>query len=183
MIRTARRTRGFTESIIRETTRVARESAAINLAQGFPDFAAPTVLKEAACTAIRADVNQYAVTWGTPRLRRALAAKYAADYGMDVDEALEITVTCVATEAMAAVLLALIDPGDEVLIFDPFYENYGPDAVLCGARPVFVPLAATGPLDVERLSAAVMRRTMKECPCANGVPPGSQLRCTDGTVR
>jgi aspartate/methionine/tyrosine aminotransferase len=155
MIRTATRTHGFTESVIREMTRVAHESGAINLAQGFPDFAAPAVLKEAACEAIRGDVNQYAVTWGTPRLRRALAAKYAAWYDMPVDEAREITVTCGATEAMAAVMLALIDSGDEVLVFEPFYENYGPDAVLCGARPVFVPLAPGQPLDVERLRAAI----------------------------
>lgn len=94
----AQRTVGFTDSVIREMTRVAHESGALNLAQGFPDFDAPEVLKEAACAAIRADVNQYAVTWGAPRLRHALAAKYARDYGIDVDEAREITVTCGATE-------------------------------------------------------------------------------------
>jgi aminotransferase len=158
-IRTARRTHGFTESVIREMTRVANEAGSINLAQGFPDFAAPDILKEAACEAIRADVNQYAVTWGTPRLRRALAAKYARDYGMEVDEASEITVTCGATEAMAAALLAIIDEGDEVLIFEPFYENYGPDAILCGAVPVWVPLAAGSPLDLDRIAAAVTPRT------------------------
>src|SRR5690606_38247789 len=125
--RTARRTHGFTESVIRELTRVATETGALNLAQGFPDFAGPDVLKAAACEAIAADVNQYAVTWGSPRLRQALAAKYERDYGMRVDESREITVTCGATEAMAAALLAVIDPGDEVLIFEPFYENYGPD--------------------------------------------------------
>jgi aminotransferase len=158
-IRTARRTHGFTESVIREMTRVANEAGAINLAQGFPDFPAPDLLKEAACAAIRADVNQYAVTWGTPRLRRALAEKYAHDYGMAVDEAREITVTCGATEAMAAVLLAIVDDGDEVLIFEPFYENYGPDAILCGARPVMVPLHAGEALDLERVTAAVTPRT------------------------
>ena len=140
-------------------TRVAREAGAINLAQGFPDFPAPEVLKEAACDAIRADVNQYAVTWGTPRLRQALAAKYARDYGLNVDEATEITVTCGATEAMAAALLAVVDPGDEVIIFEPFYENYGPDAILCEASPVWVPLDATGPLDIDRIRAAVSART------------------------
>ena len=157
--RTAIRTHGFTESVIREMTRVANEYDAINLAQGFPDFAAPDVLKEAACEAIRANTNQYAVTWGAPRLRRALAAKYSRDYGMDVDESREITVTCGATEAMAAVLLALVDPGDEVIVFEPFYENYGPDAVLCGGRPVWVTLDATAALDIERLAAAVTPRT------------------------
>jgi aspartate/methionine/tyrosine aminotransferase len=157
--RTARRTHGFTESVIREMTRVANEAGSINLAQGFPDFPAPELLKEAACEAIRADVNQYAVTWGTPRLRRALAAKYARDYGMEVDEAREITVTCGATEAMAAILLAVIDEGDEVLVFEPFYENYGPDAVLCGAKPVWIPLDADAPLDLDAIAAAVTPRT------------------------
>jgi aminotransferase len=159
MNRTARRTHGFTESVIRDMTRVAQESGALNLAQGFPDFPAPEVLKEAACAAIRADINQYAVTWGTPRLRRALAAKYARDYRMEVDEAREITVTCGATEAMAASVMAIINPGDEVIIFEPFYENYGPDAILCDARPVWVPLDAAGPLDLDRIRAAVTART------------------------
>jgi len=159
MIRTARRTHGFTESVIRDMTRVAREAGAINLAQGFPDFPAPEVLKEAACRAIRDDVNQYAVTWGSPRLRRALAAKYDRDYGMAVDETTQITVTCGATEAMAAALLAIINPGDEVLVFEPFYENYGPDAILCDARPVRVPLDSAAPLDFDRLAAAITDRT------------------------
>jgi aspartate/methionine/tyrosine aminotransferase len=157
--RTAARTHGFTESVIREMTRVATEAGALNLAQGFPDFDAPAVLKEAACAAIRADVNQYAVTWGAPRLRRALAAKYGRDYGMDIDEAREITVTCGATEAMASVLLALIDPGDEVLIFEPFYENYGPDAILCGATPVWLRMDAGTDLDLDAVRAAITKRT------------------------
>ena len=159
MSRTAARTHGFTESVIREMTRVAAETGAINLAQGFPDFPAPDVLKEAACAAIRADVNQYAVTWGAPRLRRALAAKYARDYGMAVDEAREVTVTCGATEAMASALLAVIDPGDEVIVFEPFYENYGPDAILCGARPRWVPMDPAAELDFDRIDAAIGPRT------------------------
>jgi aminotransferase len=159
MMRTARRTHGFTESVIREMTRVAHEAGAINLAQGFPDFAAPEVLKEAACAAIHADINQYAVTWGTPRLRRAIADKYADWYGMDVDEAREITVTCGATEAMAAALLAAVNPDEEVVVFEPFYENYGPDAVLCGGRPVWIPLEPESPLDFDRLRAAISSRT------------------------
>jgi len=157
--RTALRTHGFTESVIREMTRVATDAGSLNLAQGFPDFPAPELLKEAACAAIRADINQYAVTWGTPRLRRALAAKYARDYSMEVDEAREITVTCGGTEAMAAAMLAIINPGDEVLVFEPFYENYGPDAILCGAAPVWIPLDAMGPLDVDALRAAVTPKT------------------------
>jgi aminotransferase len=140
--RTARRTHTFTESVIREMTRVAQEYDAVNLAQGFPDFAAPDLLKEAAAAAIRADVNQYAITWGARSLRSALAKKYDALYGMEVDPDREITVTCGATEAMAAVMLALIDPGDEVIILEPFYENYGPDAVLSAASPVFLTLEA-----------------------------------------
>ena len=153
-LRTATRTHGFTESVIREMTRVATEHGAVNLAQGFPDFPAPEILKEAACAAIRADINQYAVTWGTPRFRRALAAKYAQLYGMDVDEAREITVTCGATEAAVAVLLATVNPGDEVIVFEPFYENYGPDAILSGGQPVLVPVESSGPLDMDRIRSA-----------------------------
>src|SRR5687768_12140629 len=159
IVRTARRTHGFTESVIREMTRVATEAGALNLAQGFPDFGAPDELKEAACAAIRGDINQYAVTWGTPRFRRALAAKYNHFYDMDVDEAREVTVTCGGTEAMAAALLAIVNPGDEVLIFEPFYENYGPDAILCGAVPVWLPLEPSGPLDLDAIRDAITRRT------------------------
>lgn len=159
-LRTARRTRTFTESVIREMTRVAREHEAINLAQGFPDFPAPQLLKDEACKAIQEDLNQYAITWGSARLRRALAEKYARLYGMEVDEGREVTVTCGATEAMAAVMLAVIDPGDEVIVLEPFYENYGPDTILSDARPVFLPLAAPGfRLDAERLASLVTSRT------------------------
>lgn len=158
--RTAVRTRSFTESVIREMTRVARKHGAVNLAQGFPDFPAPELLKEAACQAIRDDVNQYAVTWGTPRLRAALVEKYRRFYDFEVDGEREITVTCGATEAMAAVMLAVIDPGDEVIIPEPFYENYGPDAILCDARPVHLPLEAPDyRLDPDRLGALVTPRT------------------------
>jgi len=158
--RTARRTRTFTESVIREMTRVAREHEAVNLAQGFPDFPAPDVLKEAAAAAIRSDLNQYAITWGAPSLRQALARKYGRFYGMHVDPEREITVTCGATEAMASVMLALIDPGDEVIVLEPFYENYGPDTVLSDAKPVFFTLEAPGyRLERERLEALVTPRT------------------------
>ena len=151
---TAHRTHGFTESVIREMTRVADECGAINLAQGFPDFPAPDVLKEAAVRAIRDDVNQYAVTWGAPRLRTAVAASYDRWYDIEVDPDRQVTVTCGATEAMAAVLLALVDPGDEVIVLEPFYENYGPDAVLCAAKPVFVRVEPGDGLDLDRLAAA-----------------------------
>ena len=158
--RTAQRTQKFTESVIREMTRVTREYDAINLAQGFPDFPAPELLKDAACDAIRSDRNQYAITWGSTRLRNALVAKYRDWYGMDVDGEREITVTCGATEAMAAIMLAVIDPGDEVIVLQPYYENYGPDAVLCGAHPVF--LSLTPPeyrLDTDRLASLVTNGT------------------------
>jgi aspartate/methionine/tyrosine aminotransferase len=156
---TAARTHGFTESVIRGMTRLANEHGAINLAQGFPNFPAPEALKEAAIAAIRADVNQYAITWGARRLREALARKMFDFYGLAVDPETEITVTCGATEAMAAVLLALVDPGEEVIVFEPWYENYGPDAVLCGARPVTVPLPVGQPLDLDRLAKAFGPRT------------------------
>ena len=159
-VRTARRTHSFTESVIREMTRVAREHDAVNLAQGFPDFPAPDLLKEAACAAIRADVNQYAITWGSPNLRNALARKYSERYGMDVDTEREITVTCGGTEAMVAVMLAIVDPGDEVIVMEPFYENYGPDTVLCEASPVFVTLEAPDyRLEKAMLEEAVSAKT------------------------
>jgi aspartate/methionine/tyrosine aminotransferase len=157
--RTALRTHGFTESVIREMTRVANEHRAINLAQGFPDFPTPDLLKLAACTAIQSDINQYAITWGTPRLRRALAHIYHKFYGLEIEEAREITVTCGATEAMASAVLAIVNPGDEVIVFEPFYENYGPDAILCDAKPVFVPMSAAAPLDLDRLTNAFSKRT------------------------
>lgn len=130
----------FTESVIREMTRLARLHGAVNLAQGMPDFPAPAEIKEAACRAIMEDVNQYAITWGAPRLRAAIAAKTGARWKREIDPEREITVTCGSTEAMIASLLAVVDPGDEVVIFEPFYENYGPDTVLSGAVPRFVPL-------------------------------------------
>jgi aminotransferase len=156
---TALRTHGFTESVIRGMTRLANDHGAINLAQGFPNFPAPALLKEAAIAAIRADVNQYAITWGAKRLREALSRKMQAFYGLAVDPETEITVTCGATEAMASVLLALVDPGEEVVVFEPWYENYGPDAVLCGARPVHVPLPVGEPLDLDRLVRAFGPKT------------------------
>jgi len=172
---TAHRTHGFTESVIRGMTRLANEHGAINLAQGFPNFAAPEVLKEAAARAIRDDVNQYAITWGAKRLRDALVAKYAEWYGLRVDPETEVTVTCGATEAMASALLAIVDPGDEVIVFEPFYENYGPDAILCGAKPVYVPMAAGAELDLDRLAAAFSRRTRAIIVCTPNNPTGRVL--------
>jgi aspartate/methionine/tyrosine aminotransferase len=158
-MKTARRTHGFRESVIRGMTRLAREHRAINLAQGFPNFPAPELLKEAASRAIHDDINQYAITWGAQRLREAVARKYHTWYGLEVDPDREITVTCGATEAMISTLLALVDPGDEVIVFEPFYENYGPDTILADARPVYVPLEPGASLDLDRLTAAFSSRT------------------------
>ncbi len=176
---TARRTHGFTESVIRGMTRLANEHGAINLAQGFPNFPCPDVLKEAAARAIRDDLNQYAITWGAKRLRDALARKYAEWYGMTVDPEAEVTVTCGATEAMASALLAIVDPGDEVIVLEPFYENYGPDTILCGAKPVFVPIAAGAELDVDRLGAAFSQRTRAIIVCTPNNPTGRVLSRRD----
>lgn len=160
MITTAHRASTFKESVIREMTRVSNQHGAINLAQGFPDFPMPEPMKDAACAAIQGDINQYAITWGTPALRLAIAEKYRRWYDMEVDPDREITVCCGATEAMAAVFLALVDPGDEVIIFEPFYENYGPDAILAGAKPVFVPLEGLDwKLDPDKLRSAFSDRT------------------------
>lgn len=136
----SRKVERFTESVIREMTRLAQIHGAVNLAQGFPDFPAPAEIKEAACDAIREDINQYAITWGSKPFRNAIAAKTRSYLGLDVDPEREITVTCGSTEAMIAALMAVINPGDEVIIFEPFYENYGPDAILSGATPRYVTL-------------------------------------------
>jgi aspartate/methionine/tyrosine aminotransferase len=136
----AERSTRFTESVIREMTRLCHRHGGVNLAQGFPDFPAPEALKEEVVRAVRADVNQYAITWGAKRLRDALVAKTRAHAGMEIDAETEITVCCGSTECMAATMLALVNPGEEVIVFEPFYENYGPDAILCGAVPRFVKL-------------------------------------------
>jgi aminotransferase len=130
----------FTESVIREMTRLNQQYGGVNLSQGFPDFGAPEAVKEAAVAAIRADVNQYAVTWGAKAFREAIARQFTAWYGPLVDADQQVTVTCGATEAMMATMIAIIDPGDEVIVFEPFYENYGPDTILSGATPRYVTL-------------------------------------------
>jgi len=175
----ATRTRTFTESVIRGMTRLAAQHGAINLSQGFPNFPCPDVLKEAAARAIHSDINQYAITWGAKRLRDAIVRKYADWYKMTIDPETEITVTCGATEAMAGALLAIADPGDEVIVFEPFYENYGPDTILCGAQPVFVPISPTGPLDLERLRAAFTKRTRAIILCTPNNPTGKVFDRTE----
>ena len=130
----------FTESVIREMTRLALQYGAVNLSQGFPDFPAPAEIKRAAQEAISADINQYAITWGAKSLRDAIAENFARTQGVTVDPEREITVCCGATEAMMSSMMAIINPGDEVVVFEPFYENYGPDAILSGATPRYVKL-------------------------------------------
>ena len=155
----------FTESVIREMTRQAALYGAVNLAQGFPDFAAPAEIKQAARAAIEGDVNQYAITWGAKNLRNAIARQMGVWQGIAVDPEKEITVCCGSTEAMISTLLAVCNAGDEVVIFEPFYENYGPDSVLSGARPRFVklrpPASAGGEwtFDEKELRAAFHKNT------------------------
>jgi aminotransferase len=160
-------------------TRLAREHDSLNLAQGFPNFPAPELLKQAAIRAIGADINQYAITWGAHRLRHVLAQTYAERYGLEADPEREITVTCGATEAMISTLLALVDPGDEVIVFEPFYENYGPDTILADARPVYVPLEPGRPLDLDRLSAAFTPRTRAVVVNTPSNPSGRVLTRTE----
>src|SRR3982074_419177 len=128
----------FTESVIREMTRLALKPGARNLPQAFPDFAAPEKIKEAARQAIADDINQYAITWGAKPLRDAIVEKFERTQGVRVDPEREITICCGSTEAMMSAMMAIINPGDEIVVFEPFYENYGPDAVLSGATPRFV---------------------------------------------
>jgi aspartate/methionine/tyrosine aminotransferase len=134
------KTEQFTESVIREMTRLAIQYKAVNLSQGFPDFPAPIEIKRAAQEAIAADINQYAITWGAKSLRNAIAEKFSRSNGVSIDPEREITVCCGSTEAMMSAMMAIINPGDEVVVFEPFYENYGPDAILSGAQPRFVKL-------------------------------------------
>ena len=156
----SRRVQGFTESVIREMTRVVSQLGGVNLAQGMPNFPPPPELIEAAHRAIDGDFHQYAITWGAASLRAAIADKYRAFYGMEVDPERHVTVCCGSTEMMLSTLLAVLNPGDEVIIFEPFYENYGPGCIISGAQPVFVPLEPPDfGFDPDRLRAAVSPRT------------------------
>jgi aminotransferase len=156
----AQRTGQFGESTIREMTRLALQCNAINLSQGFPDFDPPAAITEAAIEAIRAGQNQYAITWGVPALRNKLAAHYTQTLGWSVDPDVHVTITCGVTEAIAIVLTALLEPGDEVLLPEPAHENLRPAAIMTGSVPVAVPLEAPAyRLDGDRLSAAVTPRT------------------------
>jgi aminotransferase len=163
----------FTESVIREMTREAMKHGAVNLSQGFPDFPAPPEIKEAAARAIAADVNQYAITWGAKDLRDAIAEKAGWYLGLDVDPEREITVTCGSTEAMIAAMMSTVDAGDEVIVLEPFYENYGPDAILSDATPRYVPLRGPGwTFDRAELAAAFNDRTRAIILCNPNNPTG-----------
>ena len=156
----AKRTRDFTESVIREMTRLALKHNAVNLAQGFPDFPAPAELKQAAIAAIEENFNQYSITWGAKPFRNAIAQKYQRTYGLEFDPEREITVCCGSTEGMIASLLAITNEGDEIVVFEPFYENYHPDTLLCGASRKLVPLRPPDwTFDREELRRAFSPRT------------------------
>ena len=150
----------FSESVIREMTRLNDVHGAINLAQGFPDFPAPQEIKQAAVDAIQKNINQYAITWGSKPFRDALADRYGDAYSLDIDPERHLTVTCGSTEAMMSTMLAVVDPGDEVIVFEPFYENYGPDAILSGAVPRYVKLHEPHwEIDPDELARAFSSRT------------------------
>jgi aminotransferase len=172
----AHRTHAITESVIREMSRLAAKHNAVNLAQGFPDFAAPQVIKEAAQKAIADDINQYAITWGAKPFRDAIAAKYKRHYDLEFDPEREITVCCGSTEGMIASLLAITNPGDEVIIFEPFYENFGPDTMLCQADRKFVRLYPPHwRFDPDELRRAFSKKTKAIIINSPGNPTGHVL--------
>ena len=173
--RISRKAASFTESVIREMSREAVKHGAVNLGQGFPDWAAPEDIKRKAQEAIAADHNQYAVTWGVKEFRDAIAKKTMWYLGLDIDPESEITVTCGSTEGMIAAMMATVDPGDEVVVFEPFYENYAPDAILSDATPVHVPLYRTDNgfvFDREELKSAFSERTKAIIICNPNNPTG-----------
>ena len=163
----------FTESVIREMTREALKHGAVNLSQGFPDFAAPNDIKQVAMKAIADDINQYAITWGARDFREAIARKTKWYLGLDVDPETELTVTCGSTEGMIAAMMATVDPGEEVVVFEPFYENYAPDAILSDAKPRYVSLRAPDwSFDPDELRAAFNSNTKAIIVCNPNNPTG-----------
>jgi aspartate/methionine/tyrosine aminotransferase len=159
-VQISERVQGFTESVIREMTRVVSQLGGVNLAQGMPNFPPPSAVIEAAHRALEGDFHQYAITWGAASLRQAIADKYRAFYGMQVDPERHVTVCCGSTETMLSTLLAVLNPGDEVVVFEPFYENYGPGCIISGAVPIWVPLEPPDfGFDPDRLARAVTPRT------------------------
>lgn len=173
--RVSQKAASFTESVIREMSREAVKYGAVNLGQGFPDWPAPADIKQKAKEAIDDDHNQYAITWGVKSFRDAIAAKTKWFLGMDIDPETEITVTCGSTEGMIAAAMATIDPGEEAVIFDPYYENYMPDTIISGARPRFVPLYRTDDgfvFDRDELRAAFNEKTKAIIICNPNNPTG-----------
>ena len=163
----------FTESVIREMTREALKHGAVNLSQGFPDFAAPTDIKQVAMKAIADDINQYAITWGARDFREAIARKTKWYLGLDIDPETELTVTCGSTEGMIAAMMATVDPGQEVVVFEPFYENYAPDAILSDAKPRYVSLRTPDwSFDQQELRAAFNANTKAIIVCNPNNPTG-----------
>jgi aspartate/methionine/tyrosine aminotransferase len=163
----------FTESVIREMTREAMKYGAVNLSQGYPDFPAPEDIKRVAMQAIADDVNQYAITWGAKDFREAIAKKTQWYLGLDIDPEAEITVTCGSTEGMIAAMMATVDPGEEVIVFEPYYENYAPDAILSDATPRYVPLRAPDwSFDRAELRAAFNPKTKAIIICNPNNPTG-----------
>jgi aspartate/methionine/tyrosine aminotransferase len=163
----------FTESVIREMTREAMKYGAVNLSQGFPDFPAPEDIKRVAMQAIADDVNQYAITWGAKDFREAIAKKTQWYLGLDIDPEAEITVTCGSTEGMIVAMMATVDPGEEVIVFEPYYENYAPDAILSDAKPRYVPLRAPDwSFDRDELRAAFNPKTKAIIICNPNNPTG-----------
>jgi len=163
----------FTESVIREMTREALKHGAVNLSQGFPDFAAPEDIKRVAMQAIKDDINQYAITWGARDFRQAIARKTKQYLDLDVDPETEITVTCGSTEGMIAAMMATVDPGEEVVVFEPFYENYAPDAILSDAKPRYVPLRAPDwTFDEHQLRSVFNSKTKAIIVCNPNNPTG-----------
>jgi aspartate/methionine/tyrosine aminotransferase len=173
--RISRKAASFTESVIREMTREAMKYSAVNLGQGFPDWAAPEDIKQKAMAAIEADFNQYAITWGVKSFRDAIAEKTKWFLGLEVDPETEITVTCGSTEGMIAAMMATVDEGEEVVVFEPFYENYAPDAILSDAKPRHVPLHRTDngfAFDRDELRSAFNERTKGIIICNPNNPTG-----------
>jgi L-glutamine---4-(methylsulfanyl)-2-oxobutanoate aminotransferase len=167
----------FTESVIREMTREALKHGAVNLSQGFPDFAAPGDIKRVAMQAIADDLNQYAITWGARDFRESIAKKTKWYLGLEVDPETELTVTCGSTEGMIAAMMATVDPGEEVVVFEPYYENYAPDAILSDARPRYVPLRAPDwSFDRDELRAAFSSKTKAIIICNPNNPTGKVFR-------
>ncbi len=163
----------FTDSVIRRMTRIANKYDAVNLSQGFPDFDPPAELKEALKTVAEGSIHQYAVTWGATNFREALARKQSRFIGLDINPETQIAVTCGSTEAMIAAMLTVTNPGDKVIVFSPFYENYGADAILSGAEPIYVHLQPPHfAFDVEELEAAFKQKPKALILCNPSNPTG-----------